>query len=259
MKRSLLHFLLTVIFVCLCTSGSYPATVDVSMVNYSFQPETVTINAGDTVRWINQGGSHTTTSGTGCVSDGKWNSGLLSTSQTYSVMFNTAGTYPYFCMPHCSLGMTGTVVVNPSTSIMAIPTSQQIFNYPPTESPGLNTDASQAKPIGVGTIATGGNTLSLRIGLYQFAGAVDIYFAISAPKIDPNNIYILNENYNLQKYSDVGLIPWKRNITGSVDEALFGDIPTSLLPAATYYLYIVVTPTNSLSSYYFWTTYFTIQ
>jgi len=32
---------------------------------------------------------------------------------TYEHKFTTAGTYPYFCAPHCSVGMTGTVTVTP--------------------------------------------------------------------------------------------------------------------------------------------------
>ena len=42
---------------------SHAATVDVLMIDRQFQPQNVTINIGDTVRWTNIGGLfHTTTS-----------------------------------------------------------------------------------------------------------------------------------------------------------------------------------------------------
>jgi plastocyanin len=35
----------------------------------------------------------------------------LASGSTYSHTFTQAGSFPYFCRPHCSMGMTGTVVV----------------------------------------------------------------------------------------------------------------------------------------------------
>jgi hypothetical protein len=55
----------------------------------------------------------------------------------------------------------------------------------------------------------------------------------------------------------MGLVPWKTNITGSINEDLFGTI--SELPAATYYLYMAVANAGSLDSYYIWSTYFIIR
>ncbi len=93
--------------------NSYAAIVDVTISGFAFHPSTVTVNQGDVVRWTNQDSiGHTTTSGSSCSPDGIWDSGLLSMNQSYSVAFPTAGSFPYFCRPHCSF-MTGTVVVQP--------------------------------------------------------------------------------------------------------------------------------------------------
>ena len=92
-----------------------PAVVTVHMTaGMRFDPADVTINAGETVEWINDAGvPHTSTSGTACTPDGGWDSGTLNSGQRYSHTFSAAGTFPYYCTFHCAAGMTGTVTVNP--------------------------------------------------------------------------------------------------------------------------------------------------
>ena len=90
-----------------------PANVTwtVTMSNFKFVPSALTIAAGDTVKWVAESSGHTTTSGTSGVKDGKWDSGIVATGNTFSFVFTAAGTYPYFCIPHWSSGMTGTITV----------------------------------------------------------------------------------------------------------------------------------------------------
>ncbi len=89
---------------------SAPVTVDVSIGDFFFAPQSVTVRVGDTVRWTNNGAApHTTTSGTTPAPDGKWASGILSSGQSFSFTFTQAGTSPYFCAVHPF--MTGTVTV----------------------------------------------------------------------------------------------------------------------------------------------------
>jgi plastocyanin len=86
-------------------------TVNVSAVDFAFQPATITITAGDTIVWTNTGAvAHTVT-----ASDGSFDSGLFGPGQTYSRTFTTAGTIPYYCIPHGTPqggGMAGTIVVH---------------------------------------------------------------------------------------------------------------------------------------------------
>ncbi|MFO0753950.1 MAG: S-layer homology domain-containing protein [Thermodesulfovibrionales bacterium] len=123
MRRLMKSAVFAAVGVALAYVPVHGATVDISMSNFSFSPPSVTINVGDTVRWTNSQGTHTTTSGTGCTADGQWNSGLLSQGQTYSVTFNSVGTYSYYCIPHCSAGMTGTITVSQSTALLTVSTS----------------------------------------------------------------------------------------------------------------------------------------
>ncbi len=142
---------------------------------------------------------------------------------------------------------------------MAAPAGQQIFPlYNPIASPIISADPLQAMPIGVGSVAIGGDTVSIQVGLGQFSGPVDIYFGIYSPLIDPDNIFILTPENTLQPIS-AGFTPWISATSGNINESLFGDISTSVLPSGTYELYLAVTPAGSLDTYYFWSTEFTIN
>jgi plastocyanin len=77
----------------------------VSMKDNSFDPATLNVQVGTTVKWTNNGANrHTVT-----ASDGKWDSGEIAPGGTYSVTFSTPGTYKYYCKLH--KGMEGTIVV----------------------------------------------------------------------------------------------------------------------------------------------------
>ncbi len=87
-----------------------PATTQehtVSIQDFAFAPEELTIQKGDTVTWTNfDSVAHTITSDEGNELDSE----LLSKNQTYSHTFQDDGVYPYHCTPHPS--MTATIIVN---------------------------------------------------------------------------------------------------------------------------------------------------
>ncbi|HXT20513.1 MAG TPA: hypothetical protein VN923_07170, partial [Thermoanaerobaculia bacterium] len=85
------------------------ATVDVSIVGFSFSPQTVNVEVGDTVRWTNGSGNfHDVTA------DDHSFSGGGTSSWTFSHTFAAPGTVGYHCSFHGGPGssMFGTVVVN---------------------------------------------------------------------------------------------------------------------------------------------------
>lgn len=92
-------------------SSGYSATVEVTVASFSFSPATVTINQGDSIRWISDSSLHTTTSGSPCISNGIWNYAFLGFGDTFIRQFTVVDTFPYFCIPHCGINMTGTVIV----------------------------------------------------------------------------------------------------------------------------------------------------
>ncbi|PJC51114.1 MAG: copper-binding protein, partial [Nitrosopumilales archaeon CG_4_9_14_0_2_um_filter_34_16] len=80
--------------------------------NSCFIPADITINAGDTVNWINvDTAAHTVTGGS--PSDGPsgvFDSSLVMGSASYAFTFNDKGSFDYFCMVHP--WMVGSVTVN---------------------------------------------------------------------------------------------------------------------------------------------------
>ncbi len=150
------------------------------------------------------------------------------------------------------------------------PNGQEAFSYPPSVSPDVSTNPSVANPIGVGTVAEGGNMLSLRVSLPQFSDPVDIYGAFIS-SAHPATVNILKADLTFQAFSveevnkalstgipAAGMTPWRANTTGPIDESLYADIPVSTLSNGTYNLYMLVTPAGSLNTYYLWKTYFSV-
>ena len=85
----------------------------VEMIGVSFSPANIQIIQGDVVRWVNNSGLlHTATSGAGCSPTAFWDSGLLDPGRQFSFTFNIVGTFPYYCIPHCLIGMVGSVEVD---------------------------------------------------------------------------------------------------------------------------------------------------
>jgi len=91
--------------VALVPASASGAIVDVGIPGFSFSPQNVTIDVGDTVRWTNSHTvSHTTTSNTLV-----WDSGSLGPGQQFQFTFTAPGVFPYHCSLHTV--MMGTVTV----------------------------------------------------------------------------------------------------------------------------------------------------
>jgi plastocyanin len=70
--------------------------------NACFSPASLTINAGDTVKWTNTDtAAHTVTSGSPSNGpDGVFDSSLVMGGASFENTFDEAGSYDYFCMVH---------------------------------------------------------------------------------------------------------------------------------------------------------------
>jgi plastocyanin len=107
------RFLLTLVAVLLLGIPTARATVvQVQMLDSVFDPDSVTVSAGDTILWINNGVlPHTSTSGTSCTPNGTWDSGTIFAADSFQLAFPTDGNFPYYCTFHCFQGMVGRAVV----------------------------------------------------------------------------------------------------------------------------------------------------
>lgn len=74
--------------------------------NY-FEPKTINVQPGTTVRWVNKGRHpHTVT-----AQDDRWDSGDIAPGASYTATFQQLGAYYYYCRHHTADKMQGTIVV----------------------------------------------------------------------------------------------------------------------------------------------------
>lgn len=111
----LVIFALSAIMVSSCTkivqdnntnNGVQQGSNEVFIQGMAYSPSTLTVPAGTTVMWTNKDAvNHTVTS-----DNGQFESGNMAKDVTYSLKFESVGTYPYHCKLHPS--MTARIIVN---------------------------------------------------------------------------------------------------------------------------------------------------
>ncbi len=119
MKKRSFYLLLTVLsglsLIYSCSSNkakvsltpSSPAA-SVAIQNFAFVPDTVRIKVGNSVTWTNMDTApHTATD-----LNNKFDSGSLTTNQTFNFAFATAGTYTYHCLIHSMMKNAVVIVTN---------------------------------------------------------------------------------------------------------------------------------------------------
>lgn len=83
--------------------------VEIQLRDFEFSQPELHIAAGTTVRWRNTTSNYHTVTPDGHSAWTQWQT--TRPDETFTVSFDTPGTYPYYCMPHRALGMTGTIIV----------------------------------------------------------------------------------------------------------------------------------------------------
>lgn len=84
-----------------------PTKLNVNVVDNRFEPSVLTVAAGTTVTWTNQGlNLHTLTS-----ADGLFDSGALQSGQSFTYTFEKAGSVTLLCRQHTLNGMSGRISV----------------------------------------------------------------------------------------------------------------------------------------------------
>ncbi|MDT3436827.1 copper-binding protein [Haloarcula sp. 1CSR25-25] len=113
-----------------CLNGQSSSIQTVTMPgDLTFEPKTATIETGETVKWTNESDiEHTVTAYEDEIPDeatyfasggfeseraarNRVTEGLIAPGEDYEHTFDQPGTYGYFCIPHESSGMVGTVRV----------------------------------------------------------------------------------------------------------------------------------------------------
>jgi plastocyanin/DNA-binding beta-propeller fold protein YncE len=146
--------LLALTAIGLNTPAATAATFEVSMQNLQYNPATLNVSVGDTVRWTNNETNGVVHSVTGGPLSSDVNAG-----ESYSFTFTSAGTVNYRCRFHPDMlgsvvvgGTTPTTTTGPTTTTTAPTTTT---TAPPTSSsntPAPTTTGSGGLPVGGGPV-----------------------------------------------------------------------------------------------------------
>ncbi len=141
-----------------------------------------------------------------------------------------------------------------------VPAGRATFTFPPVDSPVVGRDAALLNPFGFGPVASGGSTIQFQVALAQFTAPVDLYIAYSV-STDPAIIFLVKPDFTFHAFSlqdaqqvlsgvpVAGIEPWMKNVTGPIDVNPLTLSVTKLSPGI-YTVYLLVTPSGRLNSYY---------
>jgi plastocyanin len=157
--------------------GGNTWTVEMTDENV-FEPQELEVRPGDTVVWENVGSQdHSVTAYEDGIPEGAdywasggfgseqaardgWEEGAIGGGETYEHTFEVEGTHGYFCIPHETVDMVGTIEVTPDA-----PTPT------PTPEPAAPALPPAAKAVGVGAAAAMASTLGLAYAFIKYGGS----------------------------------------------------------------------------------------
>jgi plastocyanin len=136
----------------------------VSIQDFSFDPDQITVAPGTKVTWVNEGQApHTST-----ADDGSWDSGTLKPGDDFSFSFDQPGTYTYHCSIHPQ--MTASVKVSGGGGT----TSSASASMSPSASASASATASAPQKL----TETGGISLPLVAAVALLGGGIVAAIAI---------------------------------------------------------------------------------
>jgi len=166
----------------------------ITVADFSFTPDNITVVVGDTVRWVYNTGA---TEHNIVADDGSFTSGPLALPPwTYDHVFSAAGNNPYYCELHGGpggQGMSGVVIVqNPS----GVPGEELIANkfelkqnYPNPFNPStkINFVIPQESFVSIKVFDVIGNEITTLINEVKKSGSYEVEFV--ADKL-PSGVYV---------------------------------------------------------------------
>jgi LPXTG-motif cell wall-anchored protein len=127
----------------------------VSIQDFFFDPDQLSVAPGTTVTWVNEGQApHTTT-----ADDGTWDSGTLQPGEDFSFTFDQPGTYTYHCSIHPE--MTASVKVSGGGEATSSASASMSASASPSASASASPSASASASVSPSLPDTGGTSLPL--------------------------------------------------------------------------------------------------
>ena len=119
-----------------------PGPTDVTIIDFGYAPDTLSVPVGTTVTWRNAGDApHTVT-----AYDATFDSGFLAAGDRFERTFSTAGTFDYFCTLHPD--MVGRIVVGAAPGDPPPPPPEP----PPTTAPPPTSPPPGPRPGGISIV-----------------------------------------------------------------------------------------------------------
>ena len=168
-------FACVLLFFALASNAS-AATVTVDISGFLFRPDTVFVNAGDTVTWTNRDSAqHSIVFLTGLGQTENFGLG-----QSSSLRFIAPGTYKYICGLH-GQSMSGTVVVEPADGPLPAVAGGAPTFVPPTPTPIPSVGvvvrgADEGPELPANATSTGSDTG--RAAIFGGIGALVVYMVV---------------------------------------------------------------------------------
>lgn len=193
--------LLSTLFLPLFIWSSYAAIDTISVANFGFSPSSLSIDPGDTVRFVWVSGTHPVASDT----IGDWTTVTLdgTTNTEFDVVLTIPGAYPYYCQVHGGaggIGMSGVITLNSvgsAPSITSEPSSDTITEGGNASLAVIATDAtgyqwqentgSGFANITNGGIYTGATTATLSLTAVPLSNNGFTYRCIVSGSVSPND------------------------------------------------------------------------
>jgi plastocyanin len=144
MKKKIFSRLILLLFLIVIAANTYSQVVHtITITDFAFTPNNLTVMVGDTVRWSYTSGSfaHNVK-----ADDGSFTSGAPALPPwTYDHVFTSASNNPYYCEPHGGSGgsgMSGVVIVQNPVSVddddLVVDEFELLQNYPNPFNPSTN-------------------------------------------------------------------------------------------------------------------------
>jgi LPXTG-motif cell wall-anchored protein len=149
--RTIIGFVLVLVLIGFGRAAAQGATASVSILDFKFEPATLSVTTGTTVTWKNNGAApHTVT-----AADGSWDSGNLDPGATFSKTFDTAASVAYYCKYHgaaTGTGMSAKVEVTAQAQPTAVPATAVPAPSGPTPSISASNQAISNGTITVASV-----------------------------------------------------------------------------------------------------------
>jgi len=131
MKKTLSFIILFIVSMSLYSQDSYT----ISSGSYYYYPPSVTVNVGDTVHWVNDGGLHNVNFDINSITGSSFNNpeSFISSPTTgtniYTHVFTIPGNYDYDCSvgSHAANGMVGSIIVNGASSTIFSSSKEKVL------------------------------------------------------------------------------------------------------------------------------------